>query len=281
MDELKEVLAATDLSPRANRAARRGAQLARAHGAVLHLAVVLGESAAREPVGGPGAALGELAALLHRHYRVDVRPQVLFGRPPESLVQTAEELAAGLLVVGAHGEGFLRELLLGSTAFHLLRQCKRPVLVVKNDVLGPYENVLVGVDLSSDSRRALSTALAVAPRAACTALYAVWPTLVSRWISVEMQDADAEGLRRRAVDDARAELAAFLAMLPEAAGVKPRVEYGQPAKQLLERTWHGYADLVVVARHGRGGPQPLELGSTSRCVVEAAEADVLLVPGGE
>lgn len=281
MDAFGVILAATDLSPRANRAARRGAQLARAHGAVLHLAVVLSESAAREPVDGPGAAFEELAALLHRHYGVDVRPRVLFGRPHEALVRTAGELAAGLMVVGAHGEGFLRELLLGSTAFHLLRHCGQPVLVVKNDVLGPYENVLVGVDLSSDSGCALSTALALAPRATCTALYAAWPTLVSRWTSVEMRDDDRERHRRQVVDDARAELAAFLAALPAAARVQPRVEYGQPAKLLLERTWQGRADLVVVAKHGRGSTHPFELGSTSRCVVEAAEADVLLVPGGE
>lgn len=281
MDAFNVILAATDLSPRANRAARRGAQLARAHGAVLHLVLVLSESGAREPLHGPGASLEELAVLLHRHYGVDVRPHVLFGRPHEALVRSAAELAAGLLVVGAHGEGFLRELLLGSTAFFLLRQCRHPVLVVKNDVLGPYENVLVGVDLSSDSRRALSTALALAPRAACTALYAAWPTLVSRWTSVGMRDDDAEECRRQAVDDARAELTAFLARLPEAARVRPRVEYGQPAKQLLERTWQGYADLVVVAKHRCGSPPPLELGSTSRCVVEGSEADVLLVPGGE
>ncbi|GMV58002.1 MAG: hypothetical protein AMXMBFR72_11140 [Betaproteobacteria bacterium] len=152
-----------------------------------------------------------------------------------------------------------------------------PVVVVRNDVLGPYENVLVGVDLSPDSGRALSASAALAPRAAFTALYAVCLPFESRWALGDIGDEAWEQYRRKVLDVARTELTAFLTRYPSAARVQPRADYGDPVKLLLERTWQGHADLVVVAKHGRGSPHGPELGSVSRRIVEAADCDVLLV----
>lgn len=294
MHQCRTILAATDLSPRANRAARRGAQLAHTHGSALHLALVLREAGDRDlpaPLAlesirdqgeggcadGPHALLNELASVLQRHYGVEVVRHVLYGRPREALISAASEVSADLMIVGAHGAGFFREFLLGSTAFHLVYRCRQPVLVVKNDVFGPYESVLVGVDLSPDSGRALSASAALAPRAAFTALYAVCLPFESRWALGDIGDEAWEQYRRKVLDVARTELTAFLTRYPSAARVQPRADYGDPVKLLLERTWQGHADLVVVAKHGRGSPHGPELGSVSRRIVEAADCDVLLV----
>ncbi|GMV44866.1 MAG: universal stress protein UspA [Pseudomonadota bacterium] len=293
MHQCRTILAATDLSPRANRAARRGAQLAHTHGSALHLALVLREAGDRDlpaPLAlesirdqgeggcadGPHALLNELASVLQRHYGVEVVRHVLYGRPREALISAASEVSADLMIVGAHGAGFFREFLLGSTAFHLVYRCRQPVLVVKNDVFGPYESVLVGVDLSPDSGRALSAAVTLAPRAECAAMYAVCLPYESRWALRDRCDDVWKQYQRKAMDVARAELIAFLATRAPDARIQPRVEYGDPAKLLLERTWQGHADLVVVAKHGRGRLNDLDLGSVSRRIVEAAECDVLL-----
>jgi nucleotide-binding universal stress UspA family protein len=50
--------------------------------------------------------------------------------PTEALVSLAEEREADLIVVGSSGEGRLRGLLLGSTAFGVIQRSPVPVLVV-------------------------------------------------------------------------------------------------------------------------------------------------------
>lgn len=50
--------------------------------------------------------------------------------PVEALVGLAEEREADLIVVGSHGEGRLKGLLLGSTAFGIIQRSPVPVLVV-------------------------------------------------------------------------------------------------------------------------------------------------------
>lgn len=62
---------------------------------------------------------------------LDVRPMVLEGRPPHVLTETAR--TAGLLVVGAHGEGGFAGLRLGSIAHAVLHDASCPVVVVRGD----------------------------------------------------------------------------------------------------------------------------------------------------
>jgi nucleotide-binding universal stress UspA family protein len=55
------------------------------------------------------------------------------GDVADSLVQVAQELAAQVLVVGAHGHGALSELLLGSTSRAVVKYAPCPVLVVRGE----------------------------------------------------------------------------------------------------------------------------------------------------
>lgn len=298
MEHCRTILAATDLSPRANRAARRAAQLAHVHGSTLHLVLVLSEAWAHELpqsatpkaiaedvqrrwVDGPRADLRELAEVLHRHYGVRIQQHVLFGRPHEVLVSTSQDVGADLVVVGAHGAGFFRDLLLGSTAFYLLRHSRIPVLVVKNDVHGEYENVLVGIDFSPEARRALSTALMMAPHAEVTALNAVQLPFECRWRLTAIAEAERERYRRQLIDAAREELTAFLADVPAATHVRLIVEYGNAPQVIFQQAWQQHADLVVIAKHGRGSARGVEPGRVSRRVIDTTECDVLLVAIGE
>ncbi|HEY6751003.1 MAG TPA: universal stress protein, partial [Rubrobacteraceae bacterium] len=55
------------------------------------------------------------------------------GRPVEEIVILADEIDAGLVVVGSRGLGGIRRLLLGSVSDGVVRHAHCPVLVVRQD----------------------------------------------------------------------------------------------------------------------------------------------------
>ena len=56
-----------------------------------------------------------------------------FGRPHAEIVHLAEELDAGIVVVGSRGEGGVRRALLGSVSDSVVRHAHCPVLVVRQE----------------------------------------------------------------------------------------------------------------------------------------------------
>ncbi|MGB3460112.1 MAG: universal stress protein [Halobacteriota archaeon] len=55
------------------------------------------------------------------------------GVPRKEILKTAEEENVSLIVLGSHGKSNVRELLLGSVSEKVIRNSKRPVLVIKKD----------------------------------------------------------------------------------------------------------------------------------------------------
>jgi len=55
-----------------------------------------------------------------------VRP----GYAPEEILNTADAEQCDLIVLGAHGKGWLKQTFLGSTARHVLERSRKPVFVV-------------------------------------------------------------------------------------------------------------------------------------------------------
>src|SRR5918999_3417132 len=55
------------------------------------------------------------------------------GRPDAEIVALAEEIGAGLIVMGARGVGGIRRALTGSVSYSILRHAHSPVLVVREE----------------------------------------------------------------------------------------------------------------------------------------------------
>ncbi len=62
-----------------------------------------------------------------------VQAHVRLGRPDEEIVVLAEEMGAGLIVVGSRGLGGLRRVLMGSVSDSVVRHAHCPVLVVRKE----------------------------------------------------------------------------------------------------------------------------------------------------
>jgi nucleotide-binding universal stress UspA family protein len=293
MNTPTHVMAATDLSGPSRLALERAARVAtaiRAECTAVHvvkaselddLAVLLGQpgAAAREQL------LAETRVQLAEfvgHCRVagaEVEARVCAGPVVDTLVAEAGALDAGLVVVGARGGGFLRHLVIGSTAERVLRKLARPVLVVRQIPYDGYRRVLVGVYFSAASAAALRAAVGLAPGADLVLVHAFEVPFEGKLHFAGVDEAAISAYRRRAEREARARLGEFAAGadLPSKR-VQLIVGHGDPSRVLLEREQEEGCDLLVVGKRGKTVVEELLLGSVTKHVLAEATTDVLVVP---
>ena len=138
------------------------------------------------------------------------------------------------------------------------------------------ERILVGVDGSDDSRRALAWAADLATRldAEVVAVHALG--LLDR-LEPGREPVPTASHRDEIVRVFEQE---WCAPLHEAPGLRSRtvVEDGPPAMVLLRLAGQGDVDLVVVGSRGIGGFDELQLGSTSTQVMHHAPVPVTVIP---
>lgn len=294
MTPLARILAATDLSAPARHAVDRGFRLAAEHGArytVVHalelglidnLQGLLGEDTAALRQHLEAQARATLAQQVDdpaRHRGVAAVAQVLAATPLDAIRQAAASDDAELLVLGARGESFLRHALLGSTASRLLRKMAgRPLLMVKQPPHEPYRRLLVPVDFSPASARALAFARRLAPTADLVLLHAFELPFEGKlaYAGVEA-DVIAHLLRKL-----REECRLRLHRLADEAGLAAidysgQLLHGDPSQQIVAQEQEQDCDLIVIGKHGAGLAEELLLGSVTKHVLAESQGDVLVV----
>lgn len=205
---------------------------------------------------------------------------VVVGSPAAELVLASKD--AELVVMGSRGRGRVASGLLGSASYAVAAHALCPVVVVRGDAgvhPDPGHPVVVGVDGSDGSRRAVARAADVA-HASRASLHVV---AVGRlrspegWAYVEESRAGTQhshAVREHAqpiLDSAR-ELA--LSAHP-GLEVESEVLFGEAGHVLAEDGVH--AGLLVVGSRGRGGFAGLLLGSVSHTVIHEASCPVMVV----
>jgi nucleotide-binding universal stress UspA family protein len=289
---IRTILAASDLSPRADHALVRAVQLAKAHAAALTVmhAVKPVHPAAVDAGAWPPEAL---PAALEAQAVIDARQElqhrlaelgsptaaieVRRGIPFIEIIHEAREENAELVVLGAHGHAFLNELLLGTTAERVVRKGQLQTLVVKNPAREAYRRVLVPTDFSETSKLALRAAARLAPSARFALLHVYdlsfelrsWEIGSERLLALQQQYEP--GLRAKLK-----ELAASAGL--DSGAVELDVRYGYPGQVIAIATRERQADLVAVGTSGLTDIRYVLLGSVAEHVLREAPADVLTVP---
>ncbi|MEV6426395.1 universal stress protein [Nocardia sp. NPDC051463] len=174
--------------------------------------------------------------------------------------------SARLLVVGTHGLGAFSRTVLGSVSTALARHAACPVAVIPEAAVRPNGPVVVGVDGSQCSVRAVEIAFEeAAHRGAELVAVHTWSEFF-RYISrAEMQDEAEELLSEN--------LAGYGERYPEVL-VRRIVVEDRSAARLLEEGEN--AQLIVVGSHGRGGFAGMTLGSVSQAVLHGAKVPVII-----
>ena len=242
-------------------------------------------------VGGLALRLRELSwpAIEAQHRALEgmgyaVRAELPIGEPHYEITRAAQEAGASLVVLGSHGAGIARTLLLGSVSSEVLQTTTLPVLLVR---IRPAEEeggrrcaaacgdlpgrLLFPTDFSDTAERAFGYVEHLVKRAhsSVTLLHVQDRSLIDPHLLHRLDEFNA-------TDRARLERMATRLEALGAKAVELLIAYGFPAPTILEQAERH--SLVVMGSQGRGFVKGEFLGGVSQKVLRRAPTAVLVVP---
>jgi len=203
---------------------------------------------------------------------LSLRHEVLDADPLDAILDVAEKRKIDLIVLGTHGYGRVKRLLLGSVAENVVKGATVPVFLVRQkehefiDVAHPdteprLARILCPVNTAESGAVGLRHAGSLAERfhAKLTAFY-----------SIEQEEEEASVTRD------------LCRWMVQPAGTRCNVETvvrkGAPAEEIIAYAREQREDLIVLCAHHRPFQQSTFLGRTTDLVMRHAPVPVLLVP---
>ncbi|MEV7808098.1 universal stress protein [Microbispora sp. NPDC088329] len=221
---------------------------------------------------GAAAVLGAAAERVHAEApRVPVDTAILAGDPRPALVEAAMD--ADLLVLGNHGLGGFRGLLLGSVAYGVAGRAPCDVVVVREVPSAPRPEIVVGVDGSPALAKVLDFAFAEAALrgTGLRAVHACSPLEAGVGFAPIPDDFDDEKVEVRMVREA---LAGRREFYPDVKVVEEIVR-GHPV-DVVRHASVG-AELLVIGSRGHGEFTGLVLGSVCQAMLHYARCPMAVV----
>ncbi len=267
---LKHLLWATDFSETSQVALEWGvalASLTNAKMTLLHIAEAA-EATDAKLAAEHRQKLEEIAEQL-RQKGLTVTTSVRPGQAAQTIVQTASEVGADLIVLGAHGHTSFREKLLGSTTEQVLQTSPVPVLFVRERCEPKFKHLLVPSDLSDAALPALDYAVDLAglTKAKITLLHVVAPYEGSPEAWEELKRETKEELKRwsdKVVEPSEVPI------------IETKViRYHHPGAGITEFARENEVDLIVIPTHGHSALGRLLFGSVAAHVIYYAPCPVI------
>jgi nucleotide-binding universal stress UspA family protein len=202
--------------------------------------------------------------------------------PSDDVVGVAEEVGAGLIVLGSRGLGGVRRALMGSVSDSVVRHAHCPVMVVREEPVVFPTKILLATDGAEEAKLASSTAADLA-RSTNSELHVVYVEPVSYVYEMEAWESSRADIRddleRAAKETADSRVQEQEQKIEEAgaqiAGTHARV--GFPDAEIVGLAGRLGAGLIVMGSRGRGPLKRALLGSVSDSVVRHAHCPVLVV----
>lgn len=276
------ILLATDLSARCDRALDRAVQLATERSAKLVVAHAIApvlvapedQLSGRHHADPLEASRRRARADMRRYEQVEVEILIEQADPAELILATLERIPCDLIVTGMARDEAVGRVNLGATVNTLVHATDVPVLVVKSRPWNNYERIIVATDFSEGSRAALEAAAVLFPQAQIT-LFHAFDVVYEAF--VDDKAAARAATHRKAMEKSRAFIAA--AGLDDAvkARIIPVCDYGYAGTLLSDLALADEVDLVVLGTASRSGLAGFLLGSTGQRLATELSVDVMLV----
>lgn len=296
-----KMLLATDGSAEATRAARMAVVLAHRLGSKLHVVHVgpMPEEYINPRLSIPEPEFWEM---MRERAEEEAKPRlneqvqkireaggevsgahVRVGLPDAEIVELAEQLGAGLVVLGSRGLRPLKRALIGSVSDSVVRHAHGSVLVVRgNGRERDYlpGRILLALDGSREAAAASRTAVEIA-NATGSELHILFALFTSETLPYpypyarERWESSVERAKHRAqefVDEQAERIEAEGGRVKDA-----HLAFGKPDQEIVKLGEELDAGLIVVGSRGLGGVRRALMGSISGSVVRHAHGPVLVV----
>jgi nucleotide-binding universal stress UspA family protein len=191
------------------------------------------------------------------------------------IIGLAEEIGAGLIVIGSRGRGGIRRALMGSVSDTVVRHAHCPVMVVREDEHGGDDlpgRILLAVDGSEEASAAARTAVELAERTDSELhmvhVGEVHPERRGYLARYEVLQEEAQNLLKEQVEGV------------ESAGgtiSRAHLRMGRPDEEIVVLGEEIGASLIVTGSRGLGGMRRVLMGSASDSIVKHAHCPVLVV----
>jgi len=256
----KNILLATDFSPASDRALEYAASLARRYGSTINLTHII--TIDGYPMVSPELAASsfhKMHAEAEKCFRELMKSGPLMALPYKAVIQegnlwpaieeSVKKFDIDLLVVGTHGIGAVRKVLIGSGAEEIFRKAKVPVLTV-----GPstgkepqyeleFKNILFATDFGKGAEREAEYAFSLAQEHH-SRLRLVHVFQYPEAYGHDVLAIEKEGYRNQ-----------LRQLVPRGTELHCRVNFevavGEPVEQILRVAEETKADLIVMGAKGR------------------------------
>ena len=293
-----KILVATDGSEEAGMAATTAINLAKHTNSELHILTVgsgypsydvripevveelrrQAQTILDEQVKNIEQAGGEVA---QAHLRLAEHHPGFEHHPSDDVVRVAEEIGAGLIVVGSRGLGGMRRALMGSVSDSVVRHAHCPVMVVRGEPLSFRTRILVATDGSREAELAATSATDLANSTGSELhIVSVFPgsAYVHPYYEVRFPEA-AERLRREAREERQEVLDGQVERIQKAGGnvAQTHIRTGEPDSEIVALAEEIGVGLIAMGSRGLGGIRRALMGGVSNSVVRHASCPVMVV----
>src|SRR5215203_638162 len=229
--------------------------------------------------------LGESVKYIRKAGGAVTESYLRVGEAANEIVELAEELGAGLVVLGSNGRGRMRRALLGSVSTSVLRHAHCSVLIARghgpnSEHAYPPGKIVVAVDGSEEASRAARVAGEIAKATGSEAhlVYAMQEERYRPHLGPEMWEGWQEGF-----EHAKRSARSWVEEQAEpirSEGVKTAQSHlllGRPDAAIVWLAEEIGAGLVLVGSRGLGGMKRTLIGSVSDSVARHAHCPVMVV----
>lgn len=287
---LSNLLIASDFSKHADKALQRAIDLAKLNKAHIHFLHVLEPSLSSitqpsetELQPNHFAEKKEieekiLKKLRGNTHKLFANASVVLGRVADEIVRYADENHCEMIIVGAHGNYYINDYVLGTTAGSIIRQSHVPVFLIRKKPTFAYDRILIATDLSQASKEAVQFTFNCFPNATFQLLHIV--DVYYR------QLLNPTGLNEELVDTKHHKIKNILEKLDvfldqchvDKSKFEKKIIGGYYADAIVEQANRWKADLLVFGTQGKSKLHYLLMGSVAKRILHLSSVDMLAVP---
>lgn len=201
----------------------------------------------------------------------NLEKKILLGNTAREILDEAENFY-DLIVIGSHGKSMIQRTFLGSVSTKIVNSANIPTLVVKYHNKDSFNKILLPVDGSRNSKRAIKKAieLGLLDKAAIEVLHVSKAAQMPEADRLEANDPSLNNKIKEIFDGARA----YLEDYPYPVNFSTKT--GHIAHTICQTALDKECDIIVIGSRGLGAFSRTFLGSVSNELIHSTDKCVLI-----